>query len=200
MDVTTNLRVMEFLARPLTEQDLRAATDPGTGIAAPLLTGGFTVEERRLLALAAHNSTAMGFGFVYVFKGTHGGLSRYKVGKANRIEDRRRVFEVKLPFDIDLVAAFRVADPRRLEADLHRMFQPQRVGGEWFDLEEADLDRLARHGIAREIADLADVLTSAVEASRDSVRLTDVEYIDYLESLLAMHGVAFDSDKRKQRG
>ena len=197
---TWSARVAMFeaiLKTPLTEQLVRQLTSETTGISYGWLKGDPGTEMGEVSDLGFHNSSVKGAGFVYVFKGTHKGVSRFKIGKANRISDRRKLFEVKIPFDVELVAAFRVINAVRLEADLHHAFSSSRVGGEWFDLSERQFHRLCLIGIAKECEDIADVQDDAISRLRESQKLTDDEYIDYLETQLVMNGICFDSDKRK---
>lgn len=188
----------EAFNEPFTEERLRRLVDQEVGTAAGVLRPAADATELSLMDGLSASGRNAGFGFVYVFKGTHGGVSRYKIGKANRIADRRKVFEVKLPFDIDLVAAFRVADPLRLERDAHRLFADCRVGGEWFDLSPEGLDRLVRLGVARELADMADCIEAWAAESMAQNTLSDADYIAYLEAMLVMHGIAFDGRPAKK--
>ena len=179
-----------FLSTTITEAAATSVVSDEIGMALPILLNTSPVELQPILTWARETSRLRGFEFVYIFKGTHQGRVRHKIGKAKCIKDRRSVFEVKLPFDIDLVAAFRVKNARALEADLHRMWRFKRVGGEWFDLADLDFDCVCRSGMAAELQDLADVVREA-GAPQPADLMSDDEYIAYLESLLAMQGVTF---------
>lgn len=150
-----------------------------------------------LLDLAKREAERRQFGFVYVFKGTHQGVTRYKIGKANRIADRRKVFAVKLPFDIELVASFCVQEPRALEAAIHREQKACRVGGEWFDLSPESLDFVCRHGMIAEMGDIAVLLIEVATQHDKPQQMNDAEYIEHLEALLALQGVSFSRNKAK---
>ena len=79
-------------------------------------------------------------GFVYVVEG--GGY--HKIGKAKDIRNRTAWFELKLPFEVDLVHLIESEDYSETEKELHLAFANKRVNGEWFDLSEEDLDHIRR--------------------------------------------------------
>lgn len=75
-------------------------------------------------------------GYVYVLRSAFG----FKVGRAKSMDDRMKLFAVKLPFlyTIPLCAWF--DDYIEAEGRYHRLFSATRLQGEWFALEESDLD------------------------------------------------------------
>jgi len=77
-------------------------------------------------------------GYVYVLKSDYG----YKIGKALDVTSRTKQFGVKLPFKWELVATKASSNYSKLEADLHRHFAEKRLEGEWFNLNEADLNEV----------------------------------------------------------
>lgn len=93
------------------------------------------------------------FNYVYIIEGTHKGVSRYKIGKANDIKDRISRFEVKIPFDINLICSFRVKDAISFESELHRVFAEKRLSGEWFNLDREDFKKIFKLGINKEVKD-----------------------------------------------
>lgn len=80
-------------------------------------------------------------GYVYLIKANlPGGYSSYKIGHSRDIENRLKIFNVKLPFEFDLIHLIETADMRELERMFHRQFQSKRVNGEWFDLSADDVE------------------------------------------------------------
>jgi len=132
-----------------------------------------------------------GWAYVYIIKGTHGGVERMKIGKANDMHDRLKLFNVKIPFDIETVASFYVPGALQLERMMHVMMDGKRISGEWFDLSESDLKKLKLVGLGAELKGWAMVMDRIVSAYRESNSLPDADYIAYLELLLAMNNIPF---------
>ncbi len=133
------------------------------------------------------------FGHVYIIEGTHKGITRHKIGKANDLKDRIKTFSVKIPFDIKVVASFYVIDPLQFESALHDIMRHKRIAGEWFDLEQQDVYGLCATGMARESLDMANCITRELKKAREPAKISDSDYIDYLESVLVMNGIDFKS-------
>ena len=64
----------------------------------------------------------------------------YKIGRAKKLDQRVKRFEIKLPFEIELVCSVHSDDYVALERALHERFADRRVNGEWFALTQADID------------------------------------------------------------
>jgi hypothetical protein len=64
---------------------------------------------------------------------------RYKIGKANVVEQRARQVGVNLPEDLELVHAISTDDAYGIEAYWHKRFAEKRRGGEWFELTGDDV-------------------------------------------------------------
>lgn len=77
-------------------------------------------------------------GVVYLLKSAYG----YKVGRTRNIPNRMRAFGVKLPFiyTIPLVAWFE--DCHAAESRYHQRFADKRINGEWFDLNDSDIQSI----------------------------------------------------------
>lgn len=77
-------------------------------------------------------------GVVYLLKSAYG----YKVGRTRNVPNRMRAFGVKLPFiyTIPLVAWFE--DCHSAEARYHQRFASKRINGEWFDLDDGDIESI----------------------------------------------------------
>lgn len=140
------------------------------------------------------------WGYVYVIRGTHCGVERMKIGKVNDLSDRLRLFAVKLPFDIETVSSFYVPEPLRIERELHIMMKECRVSGEWFDLDAARLKKVQLAGFAAESDGWAACFERMVGEHEKNNRLPDSEYIEYLESLLAMNQIAFQRSGVQNHG
>ena len=77
-------------------------------------------------------------GYVYVLAVPNTpGL--FKIGRTVDLDDRLRTFNVKLPFPVQYEHTIKSRDCYALETMLHRLFAAQRVEGEFFTLDNADL-------------------------------------------------------------
>lgn len=76
-------------------------------------------------------------GFVYLVRSTTG---YYKIGRTKNPDSRIKMFEVKLPFEIELEVLIPTIDMNRLEAELHLRFADKRGQGEWFALTPEDVE------------------------------------------------------------
>lgn len=81
---------------------------------------------------------------MYVIRSEHG----YKIGKTVNLKARTRLFEIKLPFPIQLEHYARFDDYCSAEQHFHRMFHAKRKEGEWFALEAADIAVIKTFGKA----------------------------------------------------
>jgi Meiotically up-regulated gene 113 len=185
-----------FVSEPITEDSIRSLSSLKAGIACNLILSDAPPQHLSIHETCYANAAILGNEYVYVFKGTHQGVSRYKIGKAKDISARRKIFSVKLPFDIELVAAFLVRDAYGLERELHRIHSDRRVGGEWFDLDAESFDEVCRAGIARELNDYSEAMIKTLDYSEKQSLMNDAEYIEHLESILAMNGIKFDRQRR----
>ena len=75
-------------------------------------------------------------GYVYILESAYG----YKVGRSKNMHNRMRTFGVQLPFlyTIPLCAWF--DDHFEAEAAYHRHFSGKHINGEWFALNENDIE------------------------------------------------------------
>lgn len=137
------------------------------------------------------------FNYVYLISGTHKGVTRYKIGKANDVEDRIKRFEVKIPFDIDIICSFLVKDAIQYESYLHKTFAEKRLSGGWFDLSNEDIRKIIKMGIKKEHEDAINAISDNIEElnkKRRSLHYKDDKtYISYLESLLVFNNIDFIS-------
>lgn len=77
-------------------------------------------------------------GYVYVIRSQYG----FKIGKTRHLHDRTRLFGVKLPFPIDVELSGWCRQYSATERALHVEFAQKRLEGEWFALNDADLESL----------------------------------------------------------
>lgn len=80
--------------------------------------------------------------YVYVFGYSEIGV--YKIGKSNMPKHRRSQVSIELPFEMDTQITIPVPfeTAMQYEATLHAHFKAKRIKGEWFRLDDADLEFL----------------------------------------------------------
>jgi hypothetical protein len=78
-------------------------------------------------------------GYVYLALMKVGREKRFKIGKANLVEQRTRQVAVNLPEELTLVHAISTDDAYGIEAYWHKRFAEKRRGGEWFELTPDDV-------------------------------------------------------------
>ena len=77
-------------------------------------------------------------GVVYVLKSAYG----YKVGRTRNVPARMRAFGVHLPFVYTIPFCAWFDDCHAAERRYHEMFSSKRINGEWFDLDEQDIQKI----------------------------------------------------------
>lgn len=75
-------------------------------------------------------------GYVYLLAGG----PYYKIGCAENVDRRIAQIQPQMPFVANLICAIATHDMRGLEAKLHRRFAERRTNGEWFTLDQADVE------------------------------------------------------------
>lgn len=97
------------------------------------------------------NSDKVVLGYVYLIHCV--GFPFYKIGVTTRTpQSRLRALQTGLPFDLELEFAIQVPDIYREEAELHEAYKDNHVRGEWFCLNQTELEYLKgelvtiRHG------------------------------------------------------
>jgi hypothetical protein len=78
-------------------------------------------------------------GYVYVIRADTG---HYKIGRTNNVPNRMKLFAVKLPFNFEIITHFPCEDMYEAESHLHDFFSEKRVNGEWFTLNQDDVEAL----------------------------------------------------------
>jgi hypothetical protein len=78
--------------------------------------------------------------YVYIFKiGDY-----YKIGFTANLKRRSRSFTF-LPFDIRILCIIETDEPRKIEKELHLMFTYKNKTGEWFELNDHDLNKIYKN-------------------------------------------------------
>lgn len=94
------------------------------------------IDLRNQIFESAQNSRQ----FVYIAKQTNEN-NIYKIGRTKDLETREKTFQVGNIF-VNLIAYRNVKDSVRAENYLHNFFSKKRIMGEWFELNELDLEIL----------------------------------------------------------
>jgi hypothetical protein len=77
-------------------------------------------------------------GYVYLIKGG----DFFKIGVTKSLNSRMKYFQTKLPFEVEELAIIASDDSYGLEKQLHEQFEHKRVNGEWFSLDEEDVETI----------------------------------------------------------
>jgi hypothetical protein len=80
-------------------------------------------------------------GYVYLLKADNG---LYKIGQAKIIDRRIAQLAVSLPYELELEVAIQTERYKELEPELHERFSAKRKRGEWFELNEADIEYIKK--------------------------------------------------------
>jgi|GEM_PF-6647959 len=95
--------------------------------------------EQKSIDVSAEPKTARKPGYIYIYES--GGY--YKIGLTTRSPEKRaKEISRNTPFKLNLVHCFDSDDAMQAEKILHSEYGEKRLDGEWFDLEESDLEAL----------------------------------------------------------
>lgn len=83
------------------------------------------------------NTTLSEKGYVYFLKEDYAG--RIKIGKTKDINQRLDTFNVKLPFNVQLLHVIESNNYHYTEKLFHILFQAKHINGEWFELNDNDI-------------------------------------------------------------
>lgn len=75
-------------------------------------------------------------GYIYLVQSPSG---HYKIGKAKDVTNRLKTFEVKMPFEIELIHVIPCSNYHKAESKLHKQYANKRLNGEWFELTPEDV-------------------------------------------------------------
>jgi hypothetical protein len=95
------------------------------------------VSAPQVIHISGKKLTSRNAGYVYLLKEING--NHYKIGCTRDPNDRRKTFNVKLPFEAAYICLIPSQDMHALESALHYRFASKRVNGEWFSLSPADV-------------------------------------------------------------
>jgi hypothetical protein len=76
-------------------------------------------------------------GYVYLAKSETG---HHKIGISIKPKARIKMFDTKMPVAVELIHTILADDPRLAENILHTHFSGKRHNGEWFNLDEHDVE------------------------------------------------------------
>lgn len=76
-------------------------------------------------------------GFIYCLSDQQG---HYKIGMSKNLDRRISQLATQPPFEIVVIASHQVYDMRKYEAALHWLHADKRLRGEWFSLDEPDIE------------------------------------------------------------
>lgn len=78
-------------------------------------------------------------GYIYLVKAIEP-QTHYKIGRSQNPQKRIESMGVKLPYPIEVICLIETENMFELEKQLHQHFDSKRVNGEWFKLDEEDID------------------------------------------------------------
>lgn len=79
---------------------------------------------------------------VYLVCSEIDGKKLYKIGYTRRTpEIRIKEFKTGNASDMSVVSEFKSKWGTKIESQLHKLFNKKKVGGEWFDLDESDVQK-----------------------------------------------------------
>ncbi len=76
-------------------------------------------------------------GYVYLLQAESGA---YKIGRTQDPANRIKTFGIQLPFEVDFICVIQTPDMAELESRLHTKFADKQIRGEWFELNEDDVE------------------------------------------------------------
>lgn len=84
-------------------------------------------------------------GYVYLL----GGEGYYKIGRSRNVSKRIRQLEIQLPWPVTVEHTIPCENHKVSERTLHDMFANNRANGEWFRLDDSDVDYIKAIGKMR---------------------------------------------------
>jgi hypothetical protein len=79
---------------------------------------------------------------IYLVCSEINGQKLHKIGYTRRpIEKRIKEFKTGNASDIYLVDSFQSEWGTKIESQLHRIYKSKKIGGEWFDLSQEEIDK-----------------------------------------------------------
>lgn len=121
--------------------------------------------------------TNRNLGYIYFVKEKLNGC--VKIGRSQDLEKRLQLFAVKLPFEIELLRYIKTYNFEKIELELHGYYASKRVNGEWFKLNEEDINNILTNNFPERILNLINT-NLPIQQIQDSENLTS----DFLETNL----------------
>lgn len=105
-------------------------------------SGFFTITQyENQKEIDEYNLWVKAQGYVYIASSANPGT--YKIGFSRNLIQREMALRIGNPgFKIILCA--KSMDCRRTESEIHKLYENQKISGEWFDLSDSDLSGLCR--------------------------------------------------------
>lgn len=100
-----------------------------------LVNEAIQADKRRMRERQQKNGSKP--GYVYLIRAESG---YFKIGRTVNPDDRMKTFGVKLPFEVKFECVVNAENMIQLERDLHERFADKRINGEWFNLNDADVE------------------------------------------------------------
>lgn len=82
-------------------------------------------------------------GTVYLLKSDYG----YKIGKSSNLDGRLKNFGIKLPFEWECIFSRVHINYHTVEKNLHKHFRSKNINGEWFNLNEDDIEFIKQYNL-----------------------------------------------------
>lgn len=114
-----------------TEQDLKDALNTDKRF----IFNGHVLYELRMQGIVNEKYEPT-LGYIYVI---HDGYQNFKVGMTNNYTTRIRMYKTYIPY-MEVVKVKRVYFYEEYEQMIHEVFKEKRISGEWFKLNESDID------------------------------------------------------------
>jgi hypothetical protein len=119
-------------------------------------------------------------GYVYAIQME--GHPIYKLGRCNNVPRRLSEIGIQLPFPYQIIFARRVSSPIRIETVIHRMLADDRTNGEWFRLNDLQIEYLGVCLLLLQAQELTDRLVEDLGLRHDG----DSCIVERYARLLAM--------------
>jgi len=97
----------------------------------------------------------------------------YKIGMSGSVSRRISSLQTATPYDVKLVDTFESDVAFEMEQHLHHVFAEKNVQGEWFSLDDADLERV--RWIAEIFPDQLTFIRQFQEVSTDNADTTEAD-------------------------
>lgn len=87
-------------------------------------------------------------GFIYIiFFDDSVGNRFFKIGLSNNFISRVSSHQTSLPFEMKIACGYFVGNMRLEERELHSIFADKNIRGEWFNLNQDDLESIAKRAL-----------------------------------------------------